>query len=510
MRKSWTNNDNGTLRLILFAVMILLQIALYVALILLFGKTYPIILLCLLGLSVVLVVYVVSKPEDNPAYKLSWSVAILVLPVFGSLLYLALGRPRLTRRQKKRIRQTADTLCYPAPDDQVQRYLADIDDDTCSIHQYLYNSTRFPAYPNTRTQYLPLGEVMLERMLQELEKAERFIFLEFFIIGEGYMWDTIEEVLTRKAAQGVEIRLLYDDLGSIFVLPRGFVKRLEEKGIQVQAFNSFAPHVSEAFNYRDHRKILVVDNKVAINGGINLADEYINRKVVHGHWKDSALLLEGEAVSSFTAMFLNMWQFTTGTPIDVAPYLKKHSVPSSGLVQPFPDGPTNKLNPAEQAYMQILQRAKKYVFITTPYLIVGQEFLTALKTAALSGVDVLIITPHHADKGFVGITNRAYYGELIQRGVKIYEYEPGFIHAKTFVSDDSVGVVGTINLDFRSFYLHFECGTFFSDTECVAQVRDDFMKTLDRCIPITYEDWRKRSLFQKMAGAMLKFFAPLM
>ena len=350
-------------------------------------------------------------------------------------------------------------------------------------------------------------------LLQELKKAQRYIFLEYFIIQEGCMWNSILEILKEKAAQGVKVRVLYDDIGCFLKLPQDYDSQLRSVGIDCRVFNRFKPVLTSMQNNRDHRKIAVIDGKVAFTGGINLADEYINAIERFGHWKDASVMVSGKAAWSFTLMFLQMWELTNGEDEDYAQYdpwvLTDCPVQASGFVQPYADSPMDKENVGEQVYLQIINNARRYLYINTPYLIIDESMMSALCLAAKSGVDVRIVTPHKWDKWFVHVTTRSYYRDLMAAGVRIYEYSRGFIHSKTFVSDDAVATVGTTNLDFRSLYLSFECGVLMYRTEAVAQLKEDFLNTLEQCYEITDQDCQCgpiRRIFQDV----LRLFAPLM
>ena len=350
-------------------------------------------------------------------------------------------------------------------------------------------------------------------MVEELKKAKHYIFLEYFIIQEGKMWNTILDILRQKAAEGVDVRVIYDDMGCIMILPTGYDRTLEQMGIKCRIFNPFVPILSSRFNTRDHRKICVIDGNVGFTGGINLADEYINAYEKHGHWKDTSILLKGEAVFNLTVMFLSMWDYldsTTGKTDYSRYYPTVWDENAKGYVQPFADNPLDDEAVGETVYLNLINKAKRYVYITTPYLILSSEMLTALTSAAKCGVDVRIITPHIPDKWYVHAVSRSHYQPLIEAGVKIYEYTPGFIHAKTFVVDDDYAVVGTIHLDYRSLYLHFECAVWMYQTPSVAQVRDDFFKTQQISQEITLEECRSLSFPRRLGRSVLRVFAPLM
>jgi cardiolipin synthase len=347
-------------------------------------------------------------------------------------------------------------------------------------------------------------------MLNEVDKAKKFILIEYFIIDEGLMWETLLEKLQVKLSEGVDIRIMYDDLGCMNTLPNGYEHTLRKMGFSVAVFNRVRPHLNAKLNYRDHRKIFVIDGNVGFTGGINIADEYINRNIRFGHWKDTTVKLTGDAVWNVTLMFFQQWTFTTGEEVELNKYVPTQSAKSDGFVQPFGDTPLDKENVSENAYIQIINHAKKYVWITTPYLILDPQMITALSIAAESGVDVRIITPHMPDKWYVHTVSRSYYQSLLESGVKICEYTPGFMHAKMFVSDDEVAIVGTTNMDFRSFYLHFECGVAFYKGSVVKKVRDDIAQVLELSTEITLLDQSTLPLSIRLGRSFLKIFSPLM
>ena len=463
--------------------------------------------------SVLVVLYIVSK-RDKGAYKTLWVFLILCFPILGGLLYLIVTfqtATRLMRRNIKIIQEQTKDL-YLIPGDGYEEARAVTGNHFPQV-RYLQNYAGYPVYSNTRTTYLCPGERFHEALLSQLEKAQHYIFLEFFIIQDGMFWGSILEILKKKAAVGVKVRIIYDDLGCFFMLPTDFTKQMEQLGIECAIFNPFRPVLTVKQNNRDHRKIVAIDGKAAFTGGINLADEYINAKEKYGHWKDSAIMLEGKAAWSFTLMFLEMWQLCKKCEEDIASYYPWQFTPCDiepdGLVQPYADSPMDNENVGEHVYLQILNEAKDYVYINTPYLIVDDSMVSALCLAAKRGVDVRIVTPHRWDKFLIHMTTRSYYRELIRAGVKVYEYSNGFIHAKSFVSDDIIGTVGTTNLDFRSLYLHFECGTWMYGSRAVMQVKEDFLNTLPVCQQIKEKDCAKY-LITKLFQEILRLFAPLM
>jgi cardiolipin synthase len=357
---------------------------------------------------------------------------------------------------------------------------------------------------------------MFEAMKREIAEAKRFIFLEFFIIERGEMWDSILELLESKSREGVEVRIMYDGMGSFTVLPYNYIKVLQEKGLKAKVFSPIKPVISSYQNNRDHRKILVIDGHTAFTGGINLADEYINRKVRFGHWKDTGIMLKGDAVTSFTMMFLQMWNISEKEPEKYDIYLRdpEYFYPlelnMDGFVIPYGDSPLDKESVGEEVYLDIINNARYYVHIMTPYLILDYEMVKALTFAAKRGVDVSIILPHIPDKKYAFLLAKSHYGELIRAGVKIWEYTPGFMHAKVFTSDDTKAAVGTINLDFRSLYLHFECGTYLYRNEVIRDVERDYQETLSLCRRISLEDIPNDPWYERFAGRALRLFAPLM
>ncbi|MGN0628895.1 MAG: cardiolipin synthase [Oscillospiraceae bacterium] len=457
--------------------------------------------------------YIVSK-KDKGAYKTAWIFLILTFPLFGGLLYLLIhfqAPARRANRHIKSVREETSPLFFLPKDGYTQAETQT--GDLFPQVRYLQKSAGYPIYSDTSTQFYPSGEAMFEALIPELEKAEKYIFLEFFIVQEGVMWNCILDILKRKAKQGVTVRLIYDDMGCFLLLPSDYPKKLEQFGIECVKFNPFRPFLSAIQNNRDHRKIISVDGNVAFTGGVNLADEYINVIEKHGHWKDSAVMVRGKAAWSFTLIFLQMWEVCRNVKEDLSSYYPSQGsscrVPCDGFVQPYADSPMDNENVCEHVYLQIINQARDYVYINTPYLIVDDSMVSALTLAAKRGVDVRIITPHKWDKWAVHMTTRSYYRELIRSGVKIYEYTPGFNHSKTFEADGRVASVGTANLDFRSLYLHFECGILMFDSSAVAQVHEDFLKTLMVCRTITEADCNT-NVFMRLLQDVLRLFAPLM
>ena len=502
-------------RLVFAGAALVVQVGILLVLLLRFGDYF----VYFYGVSAVaglaLVLYIINN-RSNPAYKIAWIIPILAAPVFGGMLYLLFGGNKLSRREIRRLAEMEGNFSQVpsviAPS--CREELEALSPDALNQSEYIRRVAGGPPYRNTSAEYLPLGEVKFRRMLEELEKAEHFIFLEYFIIQEGKMWDPILEILERKAKAGLDVRVMYDDIGCMLTLPAHYKRTLEQKGIRCCVFNPFVPVLTSRFNNRDHRKICVIDGWIGFTGGINLADEYINAYEKHGHWKDTAVLLRGDAVASLTMMFLTLWDFSTGAREDYSAFLPRvwhpRPVESDGFVQPFTDSPLDGEAVGETVYMNLINKADRYVYITTPYLIISNEMITALTTAAKSGVDVRIITPHIPDKWYVHALTRAYYPVLIEAGVRIYEYTPGFIHAKTFTVDDEYGVVGTINLDFRSLYLHFECAAWLYRCSCIEKMREDFLRTQAQSQEVTLADCQRVGAPTRLCQSVLRVFAPLM
>jgi cardiolipin synthase len=473
-------------------------------------------------LSVIVCINIINKHE-KAGFKLTWIFIILLFPFFGGILYIMLNiwsNPRKIRKALfGNIAKSRDAFYLTG--NRLDELIHTFPDFKTQAH-YLQEYAGFPVYGNTRQEYFPSGESFFARVLEDLEKAQNFIFLEFFILKEGLMFNSILNILEKKAAAGLDVRIMYDDMGCFFTLPPDFQKTLRQKGIKSYVFNRFRPIVSSLQNNRDHRKIISIDGKIAFTGGLNLADEYINAVERFGHWKDAAIKIEGDGAWSLTLIFLQMWNLGFREKDDYASFFpwKENIIEHTergvtegfedwGYVQPYADSPIDKENVGEHVYIQIINQAKKYVYINTPYLIVDDNLLSALILAAKSGVDVRIITPHRWDKWIVAITSRSYYRRLIQAGVKVYEYTSGFNHGKTFVSDDRIATVGTTNLDFRSLYLHFECGVLIYSSRTVAAVKEDFLSTLPSSQEITLRDCARVG-FQRILPDILRVFAPLM
>lgn len=456
-------------------------------------------------------VYLLNSSMD-PTSKITWLLLIALLPTVGAPLYFYVqmewGHRGLKKRLNELVRKTRKALPQSVS---THRRLEEQAPEELPLVRYLESVGCHPLYDRCKLTYFSCGEDKFRALKEQLEQAERFIFLEYFIIDEGRMWGEVLEILTRKVAQGVTVRVMYDGSCEFTTLTHDYPERLKKLGIQCKVFFPATPFVSTHYNYRDHRKIAVIDGRVAFTGGVNLADEYINEIRRFGHWKDAALMVEGEAVRSFTLLFLQLWNVMEREP-EFTRWLmaySPHFPEEKGFVVPYGDCPLDEYRVGERVYMDILNRAKDYVHIMSPYLILDGEMETALCFAAQRGVDVKLILPGIPDKKLPYALAKTYYKPLMEAGVKIYEYRPGFIHSKVFVSDDCRGVVGTINLDYRSLYHHFECAAYLYRCPCLADMEADFQETLQACRLVDKDQLKRRPLKQKLSGWLMKAIAPL-
>ena len=466
--------------------------------------------------SCCVILYVINK-EEIPEFKMPWLIIILLLPIVGALIFILLNNNQHVKNLKKVFEKTsAELLAYsrqvPAitwPADEFPLY----NKDAYLQANYIYNATNMPCYANSNVKYYDTGEGFYSALCEELNKAEHFIFLEYFTIAKGFMWDSVYEILSMKVKQGVKVNIIYDDLDCMKSLPQDYYKELSSEGIECIPFNQIRAVLSQIHNNRNHRKITVIDGKVGFTGGVNIADEYINVRERFGHWKDSAVKVEGEAVKNLTMLFLSSWNMYSKTPLEYEPYLtvQPEKYTGCGVVVPYGDGPGAFYpdNIGRNVYLNMINSAKEYLYITTPYLICDYAIMDALKTAAKKGVDVRIITPRIPDYKLVFTMTRSNYEPLIRDGVKIYEYVPGYMHAKNFISDDMFAVCGTINLDYRSLIHHYECGVWMYNTNAVFDMRDDFLNTIELSELITAEK-AKLSNSQKIVRNIIKVFSPLL
>nr|WP_245185213.1 cardiolipin synthase [Flavonifractor sp. AGMB03687] len=462
-----------------------------------------------------LAVLVIIRRQTDPGYKIGWIIPILLFPMFGWLVYLLCGGNKLSARMRRKMQGMDRTMLEQLERDYKAHKLIVMGADAVNQARYLERYARCPVYTNTWTRYFPLGDDVFPVMLEELKKAQHYIFLEYFILAPGVFWDSIVEILKEKHAAGVDVRVIYDDVGSLGTLPANYAAKFEqETGIPCCVFNRFKPVISIRMNNRDHRKLCIIDGHTAFTGGINLADEYINQKPRFGHWKDSAILVKGEAAWSMTVMFLTMWEYIREVTVDYSALRPTSLPPEAALgkdcfVQPYADNPLDNEPVGETVYLNLIAKAKRYIYIMTPYLIVSDSVNTALCNAAKSGVDVRIITPHIPDKKLVFELTRSHYQPLLEAGVQIFEYTPGFVHAKNVVSDDVVGVVGTINMDYRSMFLHFEDAVLLYQDPAILDIKADFWSTQLQCQRITLEQCLERSWPRRLFRSILRVLAPL-
>ncbi len=554
-------------RMIVVALLIILQIIWIWLVFEALAEYNTIIQICTAVLGVVLVLVVINK-DEVPEYKMPWLLVIVISPILGGVLFIFFGSNQPGRRMKReymRLEREADRVIRQ--NEKILAALEEKDAVAAAQAKYIYESSRSPVYDGTHTQYFPMGEDMFPAMVRELKKAEKFVFLEYFIIEEGRFLNTILEILQRKMQEGVEVRIMYDDIGSIGKVRMGYARKLRKMGFNAQVFRPFLPFISTVHNNRDHRKIMVIDNRVAFTGGINLADEYINEKLRFGTWKDTGIMVEGDCVAEFTCMFLTLWDLQARQLSDYPKYAEYHpvsaenadksdtetagaaaaqtmiaaeqtategatgeavqtdscavaaadvcapllSVRERGYVACFGDGPAPfyEEQVGKNIYLNILNNATDYVYISTPYLVCDNELLSAIRLAARRGVDVRLITPHIPDKKVVYLITRSSYSSLMEAGVKIYEYTPGFIHAKNFLSDDKYAVVSTINLDYRSLVHHFECGVWMYDTPTVAKIKGDFLRTLADSREVPAEE-AELNLAQNIVKSLVQVITPLL
>ncbi len=462
--------------------------------------------------------FYIANSRAGSAYKLSWMLFVGIIPEVGIPCYAMFANKTYTKRTKKKIKPMQDAVAS------VEKLGDDITpliekqeggDLAVSVTKYLDRVTVPSIADHSEIKYYPLGDDIYPVILEELKKAEKYIFIEFFIINKGKMWDSILEILKEKVAQGVDVRVMYDDFGSLSYLPMDYPKKIQALGIKCIAFNKVRPLVDLRLNYRDHRKIMVIDGQVGFTGGFNLADEYINEVVRFGHWKDNGIMIKGKGVYNLTMLFLSLWlSVTKGDYLEMKDekYLPVNydSIETDGYIYSYEDIPYDEEQVSETIYLKLISGARKYLYITTPYLIIDEELKNALCTAAKSGVDVRIITPRIPDKKIVFSITRSYYGGLLEAGVKIYEYVPGFIHEKTFIVDDTYGTVGTANLDYRSLNLHIENVSFMYKCSCIADMKKDFDETIEKSEEITIEKYKKVSRFKKIWWRFCRIFAPLL
>lgn len=499
-----------TSRLFIISMLILLQISLIILPMMFLSAVFIPLFFCFILFSFIIAVAIINR-NNNPSFKIAWLIPVLCFPISGALFYILFGRNHLNKKNTAKLKEAVESSKgIILPDNELLDMIGVKNAHLKREASYIINNSRSNIYAFTETKFLNPGSIFFEELLIQLEKAEKYIFLEYFIIGFGEMWEKTLDILKRKAENGVEIRILYDDIGTINLLPADFPEQMARLGIKTAVFNPYKPSLDKFLNYRDHRKFAIIDGKVAFTGGINIADEYINRKERFGFWEDSSVMLDGDAVKKVTVLFLEMWYFTTNEKPEFDKYLVKYQGKNDGFVIPFSDEPLFQEMIHENAYMNVIENAKKSVYICTPYLILDDTIENSLIRAAKSGIDVKIITPHHPDKKLVFEMTRANYESLVNNGVEIYEFTPGFMHTKMIISDDSTAIVGTCNFDFRSFYLHFENGVWMYNSKAVTQAKESFLKALAVSEKITPEFFKNVTFKRRIIRSILKIFSPLL
>ncbi len=471
-------------------------------------------------ISLVVVLFIIKR-SGNPQIKMAWIVPILIFPLFGGIIFMLSGGKGPKKKLRTSLEQSS-ALAAPHKKSNIPYDLSSPDlpltaetDLPVAEQCYYLHEQGFTAYCDTAADYYSDCRVGWERIMEDLERAEKFIFMEYFILNPGKMWDPVLEILKRKAAAGVDVRLMYDDVGSINYLSRHYHKDIEKFGIKCVKFNPYRPVYAVVMNHRDHRKILVVDGHIGYTGGINFSDEYIGETVRFGEWHDNVLRMEGEAVRSMTILFLEMWNAArpTDTSEDMAAFMpdpaKVAHIRCEGYVQPYGNFPVENEMLAENVYLNLINQASKYVYIFTPYLVIDYEMIRALSLAAMRGVDVRLVVPAIPDKKTVYVLTQSYFPELIENGVKVYKFTPGFLHSKVVLTDDRLAVVGSINFDYRSLLLHFENAVLFVDHPILTAVKSDFEDIFPRCEVVTVKE-RRFSMLHELYLGILRLFAPLM
>lgn len=502
---------SGFLRAALVGVLVLVQFALVIFLSV-FLREYTVYLYTVIQVLSILILIFLINDNRSSSYKISWICIMAALPVTGHIMFMLWGNRRGSKLDRKILAKLKRGAGFYKFNPEITERFAQQHPEKSRMTRYLeYNS--FPLFKNNRISYYPMGEDAFEAIFSEIDKAERFILMNFFIVGEGLLWKRMHEKLLAKIEQGVRVMFLYDDFGGMLRTPKNFKRKLESEGFEVRVFNPIHKYTDKLYmNYRSHQKIIVIDGNVGFTGGMNLADEYVNLVDRFGIWKDNAVRVEGDAVWGLTVTFLQMWEVSgAGAPVDYAEYAPTKDFEENDVYcHVISDGPANNpRNPVENIYKQMIYYAKRVLYITTPYLIIEDDMADALITAATSGIDVRIITPGIPDKKNVKILTNYNYGRLLENGIRIFEYTPGFIHAKTIITEDTA-IVGTINMDYRSFYLHYECGVWICDKATVDVIKDDLLKTMEQCHEISYEEWKKRPLILKLYQMVLNLFSTLM
>ena len=501
-------------RTLIIILILLAQIAIMAVPFLYLRNYFPAILETVSVLGVIMLIIIINR--DEPAeFKLTWAILICIAPVLGTMVYIFVQNNTGMIGLKKRMdKQQKASWKHFYTSEGTRKALRRESMSFQGFTHFLENSCKFPVYHNTYTQYFPTGEEYIEKLKEDLLSAKRYIFIEYFIIDRGKVWDSVLEILKQKVQEGVEVRVMYDGFCSVLLLPYKYPKKLKEFGIEAKMFAPIVPFLSTTQNSRDHRKIVVIDGKVGYTGGVNLADEYVNLKVRFGHWKDGGIRIEGRAVMSFLLMFIQMWNLYGKENLDFDKYVHieedREYQEHDGFVIPYGDTPTTDTEIAKTVYEAIFTHACEYIHIMTPYFVVDREFLSIMRYAAERGIDIRIILPHIPDKKIAFYIAQTYYKELLKSGIRVYEYTPGFVHSKLMVADDRMGTVGSVNLDYRSFYHHFECGVYLYENSAIKSMEKDFNDTLEECIEVTVDYYKSIKWYQKVIGRVFRLIAPLM
>jgi len=501
---------SGAIRAAVIALLLIVQFAL-VFMLALYISAGVFIYYAILAVSIFVLVGLVNK-RTNSSFKIGWLILIAIIPFSGLIMYLMWGANRSNRIKRRNYEHIAYGYRFIDKDEEARKHFIASGESRENLVDYLENK-HFNLYENNSFNYFAFGQDAFHAIENDLKRAERFIFIEFFIVADGVLWQRIKKILLEKAKQGVEIKFLYDDYGSMFRTSKLLWKELNDAGIETAEFNPIGKYLDKLYlNYRTHQKIVVIDGKIAYTGGFNLADEYTNEVERFGVWKDNGVRIEGPGVYGLTTTFLQMWGMTTEKDVeDYRVYRHNFDTKSEegGFCQIISDGPANNPdNPIADSLLRLIFAAKKYLYITTPYLLLDNNIEDALIIAAESGVDVRIITPGIPDKKMIYHMTRYNYRNLLQSGIKVYEYTPGFIHAKTFISD-GCGLIGSMNLDFRSLYLHYECGAYIWDKNLVNTVKNDLLATIEESHEVTYGEWKKRPLFDRIIEPFCNLFSSL-
>lgn len=496
-------------KIIAFVILLVIQIVIMLALYTTARGIYSYAKFIFDILKIIAILYLLYR-HDSAAYKISWILFILFFPIVGLVAYVLWGNSKMKKKRKIEITQVQKKTKGMLRDS--ENTTEQLEPQKAKLVNYINKITGYPIYPNEGVEFFEIGEKFFDSLKKDLMSAKKYILMEFYIFSKGQLYDEVMDILKKKAREGVKVEIIYDSLGCMLRLPKNYKEDWENAGIEYHKFNPFTIFINGYINYRDHRKIVVIDGNIAYTGGVNLADEYANIIEKYGHWKDAGIKIKGKASWSFVLMFLRQKEQITKGKIDYMwYYTEEKEEKKQGYIVPFSDGPDNRKNATENIYVQAIGQATKYVYLTTPYFISSEILLNAILNAARSGVDVRLIAPHVPDKKLVQVATRSYYEVLLEAGVRVYEYKPGFIHSKTLVADDNTAIVGSSNLDFRSMHLNFECNAWIYNTGEEITIRDDFIyMTKNKCIEIHLEEWKNRPLHVKWLEAIVSAFSPML